>query len=71
MDPAAAEYSSLQPKQFPARELRETAEGKYWRGFSVPSTAKQVRMHIELQAFSAVSPSPASARLADWLCYVP
>ncbi|KAL4516023.1 hypothetical protein Ndes2437A_g06735 [Nannochloris sp. 'desiccata'] len=41
MDPLAAEYSKLQPKRFPARELRETAEGRYWKGFSLPSTVKQ------------------------------
>jgi hypothetical protein len=45
MDPLVAEYSKLRPKQFPARELRETAEGRYWKGFSLPSTVKQVRMH--------------------------
>ena len=48
MDPLAAEYSKLRPKQFPARELRETAEGRYWKGFTLPSTVKQVRMHIEI-----------------------
>jgi hypothetical protein len=29
-------------KQYPARTLRETAEGKYWKRFAAPSVAKQV-----------------------------
>lgn len=35
-------YLKLQAKQFPARTLRETAEGKYWKQFKAPVFAKQV-----------------------------
>lgn len=33
----------LQVKEFPARSIRETAEGKYWKQFKAPVFAKQVR----------------------------
>jgi U3 small nucleolar RNA-associated protein 15 len=35
-------YLKLQVKQFPARSIRETAEGKYWQQFKAPVLAKQV-----------------------------
>jgi hypothetical protein len=36
-------YLKLQAKQFPARSLRETAEGRYWKQYKAPVFAKQVR----------------------------
>lgn len=41
-------YVKLRPKQFPPRELRETAEGKYWKSFQYPFVTKQVRMHCTM-----------------------
>eukprot|EP00887_Chlorella_sp_A99_P001615 scaffold8.g1615.t1 len=38
----AGEYVKLPIKRYEARELKETAEGKYWRQFRAPLTAKQV-----------------------------
>lgn len=35
-------YLKVQVKQFPARSIRETAEGKYWQQFKAPVLAKQV-----------------------------
>jgi hypothetical protein len=43
MDYEAGTYRKLVVKQYPARSLRETAEGKYWKRFTVPSVTKQVR----------------------------
>lgn len=42
-------YLKLQVKQFPARSIRETAEGKYWQRFKAPVLAKQFGpvSHIE------------------------
>ncbi|KAJ9528735.1 hypothetical protein QJQ45_020637 [Haematococcus lacustris] len=34
-------YQALEIKQYPARSLRETAEGRYWRRFKTPSVVKQ------------------------------
>lgn len=42
MEYEPAEYQKLEIRQFPARSLRETAEGKYWRRFKAPVLAKQV-----------------------------
>lgn len=42
MELEAGEYKKLVIRQFPARELRETAEGKYWKQFKSPLSAKQV-----------------------------
>lgn len=42
MDYEAGEYRKLAIRQFPARELRETAEGKYWKQFRAPLSAQQV-----------------------------
>jgi len=36
-----AEYAKLQIKQYPARTIRETAEGRYWRRFKQPQIVKQ------------------------------
>jgi hypothetical protein len=36
------EYQRLQIRQYPARSLRETAEGKFWRRFSAPRKVTQV-----------------------------
>lgn len=44
MDYEAGTYQKLPIKQYPARELGETAEGRYWRRFLSPATAKQVRV---------------------------
>ncbi|DBA71319.1 hypothetical protein WJX79_008210 [Trebouxia sp. C0005] len=41
MDYEPAEYRKLTLKQFPARALRDTAEGKYWKRFSNPVNAQQ------------------------------
>jgi U3 small nucleolar RNA-associated protein 15 len=41
MEFEAGEYRKLAIRQYPARELRETAEGKYWKQFRAPLTAKQ------------------------------
>lgn len=41
MDYEAGEYKRLSIRQFPARELRETAEGKYWKQFRAPLSAQQ------------------------------
>jgi len=43
MEYDAGSYVKLQVKQFPARSIRETAEGKYWKQFKAPVFAKQVR----------------------------
>ena len=37
-----AEYQKLAVRTYAPRSLRETAEGKYWRRFKAPVTAKQV-----------------------------
>jgi U3 small nucleolar RNA-associated protein 15 len=43
MDYNLGDYTSrLQIKQYPARDLRETAEGKYWKQFKAPILSKQV-----------------------------
>ncbi|GBF88130.1 hypothetical protein Rsub_00842 [Raphidocelis subcapitata] len=42
MDYDAGTYRKLVVKQYPARSLRETAEGKYWKRFAAPSVAKQI-----------------------------
>lgn len=43
-----AEYKKLVVKQYPARSIAETAEGRYWRRFSGPALAKQVRQTHKL-----------------------
>lgn len=52
MEYEAGEYRKLAVKQFPARSIRETAEGKYWKQFKAPVFAKQVTggfvTHIQL-----------------------
>ncbi|KAI8472262.1 MAG: WD40-repeat-containing domain protein [Monoraphidium minutum] len=42
MEYDAGSYRKLAVKQYPARALRETAEGKYWKRFAAPSVAKQI-----------------------------
>jgi hypothetical protein len=42
MEYDTTEYQKLQVKQYPARTLRETAEGKYWKQFKQPVVAQQV-----------------------------
>ncbi|KIY97585.1 U3 small nucleolar RNA-associated protein 15-like protein [Monoraphidium neglectum] len=42
MEYEAGTYRKLVVKQYPARTLRETAEGKYWKRFAAPSVAKQI-----------------------------
>jgi hypothetical protein len=42
MEYEAGDYQKLAVKQFPARSIRETAEGKYWKQFKAPVFAKQV-----------------------------
>lgn len=42
MDYEAGEYQKLAIKQYPARALRETAEGRYWKRFKAPVVAQQV-----------------------------
>jgi len=37
----AGEYRKLQPRAYPPRALRETAEGKYWRRFRAPTVTAQ------------------------------
>lgn len=44
MEYEAGDYRKLPIKQFPARSIRETAEGKYWKQFKAPVFAKQVRL---------------------------
>lgn len=41
MEYEAGDYRRLPVKQFPARSIRETAEGKYWQQFKAPVFAKQ------------------------------
>lgn len=41
MEYEAGDYRKLAVRQFPARALRETAEGRYWRSFGAPVFAKQ------------------------------
>eukprot|EP00798_Chlamydomonas_sp_ICE-L_P020921 gene20921-27769_t len=41
MEYEPGEYQRLHIRQFPARTIRETAEGKYWRQFKTPTLAKQ------------------------------
>lgn len=43
-----AEYKKLVIKQFAARSVGETAEGRYWRQFSAPALAKQVCVVLSL-----------------------
>lgn len=38
----AGEYQKLALRRYPARAIRETAEGKYWGRFQKPEVAKQV-----------------------------
>lgn len=38
----AGEYQKLAIKRYPARAIRETAEGKYWGRFATPKVSKQV-----------------------------
>jgi len=38
----AGEYQKLALRRYPARAIRETAEGKYWGRFQKPKVAKQV-----------------------------
>ncbi len=42
MDYEAGEYHKLAIRQFPARALRETAEGRFWKRFKAPVVAQQV-----------------------------
>ena len=35
------QYRKVEIRRFPARALRETAEGRYWRAFQPPLTAPQ------------------------------
>ncbi len=37
-----AEYKKLVIKQYAARSIGETAEGRYWKAFTAPASAKQV-----------------------------
>lgn len=37
------EYRKLQPKSFPPRAQRETAEGRYWNEFEKTALVPQVR----------------------------
>ncbi|KAK9841941.1 hypothetical protein WJX81_000200 [Elliptochloris bilobata] len=55
MDYEAGEYQKLAIRQYPARALRETAEGRYWKQFKAPLVAQQVGAvsHID---FSPVYP---------------
>lgn len=62
MDYEPAEYRKLTLKQFPARALRETAEGKYWKRFSNPVNAQQVRPLLSLFCTVTVTVS--------LLCYI-
>lgn len=48
MEYESGSYLKLQVKQFPARSIRETAEGKYWKQFKAPVFAKQVRHNTAL-----------------------
>eukprot|EP00775_Hariotina_reticulata_P014922 gene14922-15127_t len=41
MEYEAGEYRKLPLKQYPARTIKETAEGKYWKQFKAPVFAKQ------------------------------
>lgn len=41
MEYEPAEYQKLAIRQYPARTIRETAEGKYWKRFKAPVTSKQ------------------------------
>lgn len=43
MEYETTDYVKVPIRQFPAREIRETAEGRYWKQFTKPLTAKQVR----------------------------
>ena len=48
MDYEAGEYQKLAIKQYPARALRETAEGRYWKRFKAPVVAQQVTRTLRL-----------------------
>ncbi len=41
MEYEPGDYQRLEVKQYAARSLRETAEGKFWRRFRAPRLAKQ------------------------------
>jgi hypothetical protein len=49
MEYEAGSYLKLQVKEFPARSIRETAEGKYWKQFKAPVFAKQVSTATQQQ----------------------
>ncbi|KDD74435.1 hypothetical protein H632_c1316p0, partial [Helicosporidium sp. ATCC 50920] len=53
MEYETTDYVKVPIRQFPAREIRETAEGRYWKQFTKPLTAKQVG------AVSCIDFSPA------------
>lgn len=40
---AGTDYQKVQIKTFPAKSIRDTAEGRYWRRFQAPKTTEQVR----------------------------
>jgi len=43
MELEPASYQKLSIKQFPARSLRETPEGKYWKQFRAAQSTQQAR----------------------------
>lgn len=74
MDYEAAGYQKLQVKQYPARSLRETAEGKYWKRFTTPVVAQQVGVGVGVQACQrrhALTCPCYSINLTTWSSAVP
>jgi len=61
MEYEAGEYRKLPLKQYPARTIKETAEGKYWKQFKAPVFAKQVSRAVRL------SGQYSSASTAYWV----
>ena len=41
MDYEPTDYSKVAIREYPARTIRETAEGRYWKQFKAPVLAQQ------------------------------
>lgn len=61
MEHEAGDYKKLAIRQYPARELRETAEGKYWRRFRAPLSAQQASRGGGCARLPAGRPAGAAA----------
>jgi hypothetical protein len=60
----AGEYQKLAIKRYPARAIRETAEGKYWGRFATPKVSKQVSLLPPPQESHSPTPNPFAFSIA-------